>query len=1419
MKTIEELVEFRRDLFFDGAVQLGWFENDSDRRDKASSNFVFHGPHYHGVSEEDIDDSKGYRLTDTLSFSQSIIQSLYSQDSKEYPITLAIAGYGTGKSHLGLTLSTLLSDPTCQVAKQIFSNMKEADQLIGADIERLISSYNLPVLVIPINGMGNFDLASELSRQALIRLNSYGLDTSPIEDLWPRFQQAITFVERNFDFRQSDFDEKFEKGISEDEIIARLSAHDDYAFQRVNEIFEIANGYPIRAVGQESPQQLIHTLCDSYCGEGKAFQNILILFDEFGRYLEFAAERPHIAGDAALQQIFEGIQDNADKCSLLCLNQYELKVYLARINRDRQSTIQRYITRYDSARKFYLSSNLETLFAHLIKKKNSQFLTAYLADHRNQQGLHDIQKWFPTAANQSVWRNQDLYRHVIVEGCWPLHPLAILFLSKSADFLQQRSAISFVADAIEKEKSRSIGVDESPWTISAAKLCDSPLLKELIVSEEYGQGGAIAQSFETVNEKYKHDFTDADRHTLLAIVIASKLGLKSGEQSDTHQVLSALSGLKLNDIEKSIQGLISEYGVLEWNDRFSRYEIIADAVPRSAFLSFLRKKTQGITIEQTEEIFASYLKGWAELNDIDPEFPEKIKISTSEWMFLTSCTHLGRLTQSINNAIEDWQKAIKPDNFRGQAIYCYVRADEELSIISKQVQNLLDKRIEEVLDDADVPILIILLYDEESKLRRVLSEISILSGSISAEEKQKFSHFIENHEKQAKDELKLLVEEMLKQREYVASSFYTIEKIRLKKVALDIFNQTYPQIIPFPFDGFATVRGNAAKDCRLITSELIKCSLNLEWISTQEPQAQNRARQLFKTWDAIGEDGEIRFIPKQDGLRKIITAIGQQLETEKMLNVGDLLYDLIAPPVGLNIASAGLVFGVFFAARHDIAVLVLHDQDISPGNWVSKAFSGNFLDLNVLSNTTIRYVSGSEANEWQKLLSNWDLEQTHIGKISFLTEAQKLRGRISLPPGELFERYSRLEAQTQNSTEAINSLNDFLENQETYFERAVKKNDSGNLSRIASAVSKRLKNMRENSELWVEDQYAPAERLYVHSRQAVIQFFDDWLSQQSCLSSKNVADFRRYMIDIVGNNLKNIELNELLRKVEKYAVKIITGIEEREKIFFIVEDSEAFLDSHRIHSECRVAELREWINDAKGLIEPLIKAGKQVNAPEVKKILTKIDEFVDSCKKQIKQHEKRVSALWNLSFKTVDEIRQAQREVDVLLSIFSGDNPTNIEDLSTMRNQLNQFESNITLWTNMSIANEELSASVAKTIDYEIKNQGEEDEPVWDTQETYENILKFLMNERKKAAAKWISELSLDKDKIQKMDARSCQSAFGRLDNLPVYIDSEQVKFVDELKNAIKTRLNDLKLDGVLEMFYNLSSSLQNKFIEIVTKK
>ena len=100
----DEILSFRSDLYFEGAVQADWFYNPSQSK-KVSESFVFHGPQNHAVTTEEV----GYRnLIDTASFAQKIVEKLNDSGEHDNPFTLAIAGYGTGKSHLAVTLSEFL---------------------------------------------------------------------------------------------------------------------------------------------------------------------------------------------------------------------------------------------------------------------------------------------------------------------------------------------------------------------------------------------------------------------------------------------------------------------------------------------------------------------------------------------------------------------------------------------------------------------------------------------------------------------------------------------------------------------------------------------------------------------------------------------------------------------------------------------------------------------------------------------------------------------------------------------------------------------------------------------------------------------------------------------------------------------------------------------------------------------------------------------------------------------------------------------------------------------------------------------------------------------------------------------------------------------------------------------------------------
>ena len=302
-KYLEDIVAFRGDKLFNGAVNIGWFRTDESRTIDAARAFVFHGPEYHGVSQSDVGDTHGHRLQDTANFALSIIRRAYGQE--DAPFTLAIAGYGTGKSHLALTLSALLSQPDGDLAKEIISGIENADSAIGSEIRAILNESRKPCLVVALNGMQSFDLASELTGQIVSQITEFGLKTKPLDDLRPRFKQAASLV------RMAIANEEFVKEllsacdlIEIKEIIVRLEQQDESIYKKVHGVLASRN-LNISAMGGESVRDVIDVAVREYCGDGKKFRSLLVIFDEFGKYTEFATMRSHIAGSGVLQDLLK----------------------------------------------------------------------------------------------------------------------------------------------------------------------------------------------------------------------------------------------------------------------------------------------------------------------------------------------------------------------------------------------------------------------------------------------------------------------------------------------------------------------------------------------------------------------------------------------------------------------------------------------------------------------------------------------------------------------------------------------------------------------------------------------------------------------------------------------------------------------------------------------------------------------------------------------------------------------------------------------------------------------------------------------------------------------------------------------------------------------------------------------------------
>lgn len=1411
-----DLVVFRKDLLFNGAVQLGWLENNRPLVDTVAEYFVFHGPEYHGVSEADFKDS-GHRLVDTATFTKDVIEGIAG--NADEPFTLAIAGYGTGKSHLAVTLSCLLDNPTAPIAKKILNNLERADKTIGQSVRRTLTSLNQPYLVVAVNGMQDFDLTNEIVRQVLSRLRSHGCDTGPLENLRPRFRSAINFTESFFDSLVDEFRAAF---LEYDcaSVVERLQSMDEDVFTKVSDIYEQKMGSPIHSVGRESLEDFIRVAKDTYCGPGREFAGILIIFDEFGRYMEFSVQKPHVAGPGALQQLFESVQGNGDRVFLLGLIQYELKAYISRVAPELRDDLSRYITRYDSIKKVRLSTNLETVIANLLEKKELEVLTEYAS---SDLGLRQsLLKWFPDMENHAVWTDSKRFQKIISEGCWPLHPCSSWLLYKLSSVgksLQQRSALSLLAEVYDHWADRK-AVEGS--RINAIDLCTQSLIDEFLSAEQYGKYGATAHAYEMVVQKYGYELTVNESVALKAVLLCSKIGCKTSSLEDCLDLLGTLGGLNPIECGQAVRSLEHDYNVLEWNERLHQYEIISDAAPKKAFVAYLRSKVAEVTYEQRAQIFAQKYMSWSEKKEYPTDFGSKHKITTREWNYNLSFTDVVTLKNQIQFAFRSWRDAINVDQFKGQLIYCYLGPESKLEVVKVVAESEFEKMFINLKIDsgAGAPVGVLYLHDDNGSFGEKLAEYWVLN-EMTGEEAQKYANFIADKQNTLLQEITNQFSELERKRLLSIATKRPVSGSRLKPILENVFAAIYDQVIPFPFDGFHTAAGNAAKDCQMFTRELFMGTLDRDAIANKTAQQRNRGFEVLdKSWGFIDASGSVRPKPQNPAVRRLIELMDERLsgdsEETRTLNLGEVLRLLCAPPYGLNIASAGLIMGAFFGKRKNRLNLVLRGNPRNVNEWLNEALPNRFLDRGVLDNTEIIMVTADSVSEWENLLADWDVETTYLGKIEFRKKAADQAKRVPIP----HELRYRLELFEEKASQAENHLRQFsyqVGEAQDLIERG-NGSDVGNISRGAAALLAIYNRMKADNQCWRNNQIEQIEKYIADARIVIQQVFKQWLNSQRLTRIEKLGEFHHRMLKI-GSNLDLLGFPNEADELRKHMEEAENRARFIAKLKQTTDDIDNMIRISQVTNSTPVSLLNTWIDKVHELKKMLDEAVKvtYIVAEDVRSSNQKLAHFKAQCTEQLERNKKRISAVYNIaSITSLSEIANWRAEIAQIIEIYQG-NETDVGDLKLVQIQLDKIETHLKLLDNYNMNNEYWAALYAKCFD-EAEGLFEDDVPPLDNEVIYGGIKKVIQAKRESIAEDWMQRSVPTGKQINAFNASQANQCLQTLNKMPSVLSPQQVNNVNAAISACEKRLDELEVEGVLAKFNSLSESNKRAFVELISQ-
>lgn len=1008
-----DVVEYNGAQLFSGAIDIDNFLDAPERTKDIVSSYIFHGKENHEGSES------GQKLTDSITFTETVIEALASESPE---MLIAIAGYGVGKSHLALTLSVLLSNPYSPVSQRILDKIKDIDEGAAKRIEDNLNQDERPYLVVPINGMRNASLKDLFFATIKRVLLKDGVDSSCLDSFDPRFV-SLKEILLNYNDEAKVVKLLTELGFSKLSFAAAMDRMDREAFESVTkacEKYEISFFQPA-AIGEI--KDIISAVAETLCGEDKPYRAMLIVFDEIGKYMSFAASNEGTAGPGCMQLLFEGIQNHQGKDGhvvLLGLSQLDFKDYQRGIGDIAFSnTMSRYVTRFDSAKRYYLSACFETLLANLIHVKNENILPSF-ENIDDQKTIAETQQVilsrFVQANNLAVWKNKSKFISLICRGCWPLSPYLVWTLSYITsvnNLLQQRSCFNLVANLFEYY----INDQETTQTINAVSLFSAGLLEEFLNSERtYATSDPIATEYQFFTQKYNHKLTDNERAVLQAIVLTHKLIANCKNKDTLDYLIAELTAISKREVTQAIKSLSETYNCVRYDANMGLYEIHSDSVSISEFDNIVKKHVQSLKmVSSPDELFKKVAEVFtlsSDITDIKTEFLADVEcdfatensICTTEWRYTSSLVFGYDYLRSLDTqiSIADITKAVDYDTPKGHVYYVILPKSESVAKAKSEIKDLLAKKAEEY--GSIVPAMILLIQDEKNVILDSCIEISIIDN-FSEADSEKFATLIPRRKERLFADIRTAVEDQVYKRNYVYPEGISSNK-QLKVAGSLIFEEIYPSIIPFYVDG----RSWMSYIQRLI--ELFSRG-NIVWndiLNIGDKAFADRAESLLnKQWKILNSKGKFDDLPGQSSLKEIFLSFDSRIiENGEAVPVYNLYQELLKRPYGANTTSATVIFFLYISVRSGLIDLFVDNTLLDVSLFVvAKGNIGKNKELikkswvNIVIKKSVR-----DDVQWTTLISKWEKEKDLLTLIQYKQDAKALsNSNITIPPTWL-DRYN-----------------------------------------------------------------------------------------------------------------------------------------------------------------------------------------------------------------------------------------------------------------------------------------------------------------------------------------------------------------------------------------------------------------------------
>lgn len=1407
MSKIKDILRVKEDIIFGGAIQADWYYDSYG--DKAAENFVFHGPNYFGVLEEEVE-YNAHKLVDTCTFCKNLVDKVCSDEGN--PITLSIAGYGTGKSHLAVTLAKLISDPNQEISKKIIRNIRFADQEIANSISK---SLNKPNLCIVLNGMKDFNLNYEIISNIKKTLKHHGYSDEILMEFTKAYNIAGTFLNRNYERFESDFIEKAHKyNISSVNLKDHLlnNIFKDEVFELINEVYKDINGEYIRWDEGVTGAEIIKKLSEKLCGDNQPFNKIVILFDEFGRYLEYVSAYPTRAGDAALQQIYDVVTSSENSILFYGFIQSDLKTYLARVNKS--SNVSRYIGRYESGEKLYLSSNIETIFANIIEKHDKQsfdyYIKSWIKSENQSNGYNKLfnymQKWIQAESKKGLWSNKEKFNNVIVEGIYPFHPLTTYLLTALSEWYQQRSALQFLINNFKRIEEKDIKeLGEIPQ-VFGIDLLKGDLFKELLLAEEEGrQKGENCTVYEKIISKYEEKLNKYNKDILTAILGTKLVKFRMANRDETLFLLRNLTGYSNKIIEENLIDLEENLGIISFDNRTNSYDFVEDATGINDFNRFIRKKKNDLTIPLGAMINESIYEKIGISSNIKPDFSVKNNIKTSEWQFEQVLLPIDEINNSyLENFIKEFNSKTSVDKPKAKIVYAYFNGSYDYINIEKLM--LSYKRYEL----KKYPILLVLIDDKDNELEEMIISTTIIN-KLAEEEKMKYSKFISKYSSDVEERLAVVFRDLLREKQIItAEELKKVEK-RISIYCNEVLTDLYPNIIPFSFDGFdAKSITNAKKYYMSICIWLLSGnSVNEQGYHLLTREVKNRVEAVLRNneigWGIL--NNKLQFVyPTNVKVKRLFDEITEIMNTDVELKISDLYFKYLKTPYGLNDYSFTLLFLSYIIYQHNTIKIIYDGKKYKINEWALHVLNDKSINLKVLLSSKIvkveiqgyglKYLDLCERIEKNNDISIFE---------NLLNELENLIIEND-PPEELQSRVDGARIRADHGIKIYKNKQNKIGFLKGTLESGTENYD---FRKIISAIKEANSLLVSSDDIYdftITIEQENEIKIVLSKLKSFLESnYLTYIKKVTCQSIAQLSGFEKWMRALT-DDLRDLKYDKLAQSTKFRLQEVIDNSEKLKEIQLISQTCDTYLSMKRANAYTSHEDLIAWTEEGERLLGHL---NNNVFIENIKKkyYLSNIEDRIKSIKKYLDGINEQITEIFDKAFEleNIQDCRELLNDIELVLAkkVRSKDKEDIVNLGNILQNYLNEVRE-LDKEQNLIIRKEN-----AKLI---LKNFDEEEDG--DFSNVTKHYIEEINNKIRELNNSWANtNLRITEMEINKWDAQKCNQWLEVWNNAPYYIIEENINRGKNIYTMVNNRRSTLKLDSIIDIFLSLSVDEQSNCI------